>query len=56
MDTLDASTKGMDTVQSVRTRVLVRRAFGALLTASSLLFEANPARGAESAPHDAATR
>jgi hypothetical protein len=56
MDSLDAPTNGMDAVQSERTGVLLSRAFGALLTASSLLFDANPARGAETAPHHAATR
>jgi hypothetical protein len=55
MDSLDVSTNGMDAVQSKRTGVL-SCAFGALLTATSLLFDANPARGAETAPHHAATR
>lgn len=56
MHSLDASTNGMDAVQSGRAGVLRGRAFGALLTAASLLFDANPARGAESAPHHAVTR
>ena len=56
MDSLDASTKGMDAVQFRRTGVLCNRAFGALLTAASLLFAANPAHAAEAAPHDAVTR
>lgn len=56
MDSLDTSTKCMDAVQFARAGVLGRRAFGALLTAASLLFDANPAHGAESAPHHAVTR
>ena len=56
MDSLDASTNGMDAVQPKGAGVLIGRAFYALLMASSLLFEANPARGAEMAPHHAATR
>jgi hypothetical protein len=56
MDSLDASTKGMDAVQFRRAGVLGSRVFGALLTAASLLFDANPAHGAEAAPHSAVTR